>query len=156
MMDWIMGGLPVVSTLGTELVEDLADRDLIEIAAQGDVDGVAGAIEKLFLDPSRAKERARAARSYLQDQYSARRSLEPLLEWARLPKPASDLQAWREGRGRPNALWLDADSKAFQAAKTDRNLAELENLKSEHRTLLGSRCVRMAMWIRDRFGRGSS
>ena len=105
LLDWIAAGLPVVSTEGTELVQMLAERELIFAVAQGDSQAVGQAIGRILDAPSDARERARAARVYLEERFSPSKCLESLICWARDPKPALDLQSWRMGESCPPALW---------------------------------------------------
>ncbi|MBI3735447.1 hypothetical protein HY256_02920, partial [Candidatus Sumerlaeota bacterium] len=109
-MDWIMGGLPVVSTLGTELVEELNRHGLIRTTAQGDAKKLAELILEMAGNRHASRGQAEQARAHLIEAYSAHRCLNPLLDWASAPSHAPDLAAWQNNRATPSQLWRDAEN----------------------------------------------
>lgn len=154
LMDWTLAGLPVVSTLGTELAESLAAENLIVGAPQGNAEAIASAILRVLAEGPAARERAAAAKRYLEEHHSPARCLGPLLEWAKSPKPAPDLQSWRMGSSRPPELWSRARQEAQGAEDTEELRRQGAALERKLETLQGSRLVKAALWLRERFGGG--
>ncbi|MBM3333784.1 glycosyltransferase [Candidatus Sumerlaeota bacterium] len=98
-LDWIMAGLPVVTTALSELVEELASRGFVTTFRIGDPDDLGEKLLALARDCSEASERTAKARDYLQTRLDPAVALAPLAAWVESPQPAPDLPAPHE---RPN------------------------------------------------------
>ncbi|NQU42298.1 glycosyltransferase family 4 protein [bacterium] len=92
-IDWICAGLPVVSTNVCELTQDLASRKLIDTFPAGDAEAMADALVRLASSPIDEKgSRTEKARLYLLENYLPGRLFEPMMNWARSPVRAPDVQ----------------------------------------------------------------
>lgn len=146
-MDWLLAGKPVISTLGCELVAELADKEFLSAVDQGDARAIADAIDAVRADTDAHRARAGEGRRYLLDVHSPNRCLAPLLEWARDPKPAPDLHAWSEEAALAPALWRSGEADFVLQAEADRS--EAADLRGRLARLEGSRLVRFAIRLRD-------
>ncbi len=147
LVDWIAAGLPIVATLGCELAQELSALELISGVPQRDSAALAEAILDMAKDPTRTRERANHAREYFLREYDIHKVLRPLLDWARDPKPASDLAAWRAG-ARPNALWIGRKGETDQLDQLEKTGAELNRIRRKLKIMKGSRLVRAAIKLR--------
>ena len=88
--DMLKAGLPILTTLGTEISRQLADRSLVLTAKLGDAAGFAQQI--LWAHGHRQGLRAmgRDAKLFAQSTYSYARTTRPLVQWARSPSRAPD------------------------------------------------------------------
>lgn len=115
LMDWIDASVPVVSTIGCELVQDFASRALIYGVPPSDPAAISAALlEVLDVRESQNSEienRTREAREYLLGNHGALTCLAPLLDWAKDPRSASDLQAWRGTGESPPSLFVEASDR---------------------------------------------
>ncbi|MEL7061219.1 MAG: hypothetical protein AAGN46_14450, partial [Acidobacteriota bacterium] len=88
--DMLKVGLPVLTTLGTEISQDLADRRLALVAEIGDTETFA----EHLLWAAEHRERLRAmgakASAFAHDAYSYERTTRELLAWAADPQRAPD------------------------------------------------------------------
>jgi len=150
LLDWLRGGLPIVTTIGSELAEELVQAGCAHGAAQGDPASVAEAILRVLTSPAGYRERARRLASG--ERFEASRCLKPLLDWAANPRPAPDLQAWREQRAEPPALWLNAEASARRLAEADQAGRERDGLRRRLDALEGSRLVRVSLKLRRLLG----
>lgn len=155
-MDWLLQFRPVISTVGCELVQDLADRGFIAGVPQGAPEEIAKAIDEVIEGCSPAVTGVVAGSEYLKREYSPDVCLRPLLDWARDPQPASDLQSWRRGEARPPELWTQARAQANRIADAQDSANELALLKLRMSALEGSRLVRAALWLREKLQGGGS
>lgn len=149
LLDWIAGGLAVVSTLGCELAADLDARGAIRVVGQRDPEALAAALLDLARDETARRRMAAAGRAALRDSFHPARCLAPLLAWARDPRRASDLAAWESDPDSRPALGLGlgpgAGGRADAAARIEELLREKRRLENRIRALNGSRLVRLAM-----------
>lgn len=149
---WVLGGLPVVTTPGCELVGELAADGMAELTPHGDG---AAAAERILAaarrGPPRPGERRERTR-YMQEHYDASRCLEPFLKWAAQPKPASDLQAWTTGAAAKPGLLMRATETARWDVERRRQAQKLGRLQQKLDRLQGSRWVRLALRLRGRHG----
>lgn len=179
LMDWALAGLPVVSTLGTELAEELAERfgeRGVYVAPQGDADALARALADAAevaagrrtnggagprrreneSDRTSGSESAIAREAdwppaeWLRRERSPERCLAPLLRWVESPRLAPDRAAWLAGEA-PPALWLAGDA-AGAAAALEEERARRARAESRLARLEGSRLVRLAMRLRRKNG----
>jgi len=154
LMDWMLSGLPVVSTMGSELAQDLAEKDLIFAPPQRDPGAIAEAIGRVAADPDESKGRVAAAQHYLREMYAPARSLRPLLEWAAKPGRAPDLIEWKKNPSLAPELWLQGRTDSQRMAEIDETKARLARAEERLKTMEGSALVRAALWVRRHLGRG--
>lgn len=83
-------GLPVLSTFGTEVVEDLQSVNGILTVAPGDAQAMASAIADAATRRDELREMAQRAAQYAQANWTIESATEPVLEWAAHPAPAPD------------------------------------------------------------------
>jgi glycosyltransferase involved in cell wall biosynthesis len=146
LMDWLTHGVPVVSTPGCELADELEEAGGVTLVPHGEAQAIARAIVKIASDPTPFRQGAQEGAAYLRSRQTAEVCLGPLLKWAAAPQSASDLQAWKDGSEPPPSLATlaiegeQAQYQALRLAWLERRLALLE----------GSRWVRMAMALRGR------
>ncbi len=149
LLDWLAGGLAVISTPGCELAQVVGREGHLAIVPHNKPHEIAKVILEMAADPNRLKATGDRASKYVREQYSATKCLEPLTKWARQPKSASDLRSWREGRGSPPQLFNMANASSPTSGRgkqsVERRLAWLENRKCQ---LEGSRLVKFAMKLR--------
>ncbi len=153
LMDWLMGDLPIISTLGCEFAQDLGTKNLIRIVNQGDARAITDSILEIASNPKEAKARAEAARNVMLAHNTPAQCLKPLLDWAADPKPAPDRVAWKNGDSPPR-LWLDAGDEAARIAELESVRVELARADAELKSLEGSRAVQFAMQLRKLLGNG--
>jgi len=138
-LDMLRAGLPVITTLGTEISHAVKDERLGETFQPGDAEGLKQAMLALARDEARRRRCAVRAREYVLKHRLVAQVMKPLQEWARRPRPCpSRLAARGEGRerawqprstvGRFAETW---ETKAIGAAMRDlaracqRGLAEI-------------------------------
>ena len=90
-LDWIMAGLPVVTTVLCELTQDLADHNFLTTFRIGDPKELSIRLAALAVDCSQAIERTNKAREYLRTKLDPEVALASLAAWAADPRPAPDL-----------------------------------------------------------------
>jgi hypothetical protein len=150
LLDWLLAGVPTLSTPGCELAAELGEEDLLTLVPHGDPNAATRAILAAAADPAPRREAARRAAGWLGRHRTAAVCLRPLLDWTASPKPASDLQAWRSGEAVPPNLWRQASqapgnleqlrARARRAVWLEQKLARME----------GSRWVKLALRLRGR------
>ena len=90
-LDWIMAGLPVLTTPLCELAKDLADRRLVTPFHAGDPHDLGRQLVHVVEHTAEAMGRAAQAREYVRLMLSADITLAPLAEWVAHPQAAPDL-----------------------------------------------------------------
>ncbi|MBI1783976.1 hypothetical protein HYR69_02420 [Candidatus Sumerlaeota bacterium] len=150
LVDWIANSLPVISTVGCELAEEMAELQLISGAPQGDSSQIAAAILRACDERFSLPERASRAREYFLQMYARTKILNPLFDWAAAPQSAPDLLAWRKGESRPPALWDRAKSEAERLAEIEVLQAEWMKKDRRIKQLEGSALVKGARWLRSK------
>lgn len=109
-LDWIMAGLPVVTTVLCELSETLASHNYLTTFRIGDPHDLGIKLAALAVDCSAAITQTAKAREYLKTHLAPAVALAPLVEWVEHPEPAPDLPPPEE---RPNLpLWCPENSLA--------------------------------------------
>lgn len=103
LLDCFWAGLPVVASTGDDLAERVARDELGAVAAPGDVDGTAAALEQVL---SRGRAAYAPALATAADAFAWPRAVTPIVEWLSAPAPP-------RVRGRGAAKPRDA---AFRAA----------------------------------------
>ncbi len=89
-LDMLRAGLPVVTTLGTEISHIVEQERLGATFAPGDADGLRDCLLWLARDESRRKRCADRARDYVVKHRLVADVMRPLIAWARDPKPSPD------------------------------------------------------------------
>ncbi|MFB3882102.1 MAG: glycosyltransferase [Armatimonadota bacterium] len=89
-LDMLRAGLPVVTTLGTEISYVVEQERLGATFAPGDADGLRNALVGLARDESRRKRCAERAREYVLRRRLVADVMRPLVEWAQDPQPSPD------------------------------------------------------------------
>ncbi len=89
--DMLKVGLPILTTLGTEISLDLAASELALTVEIGDSDGFAERILWAHTNREQLQAKGRAAADFGAREYSYSRTTEPLVYWARRPQRAPDL-----------------------------------------------------------------
>jgi hypothetical protein len=148
LMDWVLAGLPVISTPGCELAEELGKAGYLRLVPHGDAAAAARAILTIAAGPDHSRKAAGIGAAYLRRTHAAPQCLAPLLVWAGAPQSASDLQAWRGGQASPPALWrlaACADASFRQVRRQAQKHAWMERRLAR---LEGSRLVRWALRLR--------
>ncbi len=102
-LDMLRAGLPVVTTLGTEISHVVEQERLGATFAPGDVQGLKNALLGLARDETRRRRSATRARDYVLKHRLVQDIMRPLQRWAqdpspspdRLTPPAAEEPAWR-------------------------------------------------------------
>jgi hypothetical protein len=151
LLDWLLAGLPIVSTPGCETAQEMAAAGYLTLAPMGDAKAAARAIvAAAAARPEFLREAARQGSRWLAKAHAPEACLRPLLAWAEAPKPAPDLQAWRLGEDEPPALWRQAAQAAQALAARRRSEQKTAWMEQKLARLEGSRWVRMALRLRGR------
>lgn len=148
LLDWALAGLPVLTTPGCPLAEELATLDLAELVPHGDAPALAEALTRLAADSGVRKAAVQAALPGLQRAYAPVVCLAPLLKWAAAPRRAPDLQAWEAGSAVPPPLWLAAHGAGAMQADREALLKRTSAAERRLAQLEGSRWVRLALKLR--------
>jgi glycosyltransferase involved in cell wall biosynthesis len=90
-LDWIMAGLPVLTTVLGELTEELAQKRFVTTFRIGDPQDLGIKLAGLAADCAEAMEKTNEAQEYLRTRLAPATVLAPLAEWVADPRPASDL-----------------------------------------------------------------
>jgi GT2 family glycosyltransferase/glycosyltransferase involved in cell wall biosynthesis len=89
LLDYLWAGLPIVATEGDTFADMIIDKGLGRVVAEGDVAGLAAALEECLYDETFvAACRENVAR--VRDQFAWSQTLAPLVEFCRHPKRAAD------------------------------------------------------------------
>jgi len=89
-LDMLRAGLPVVTTLGTEISHIVEHERLGATFAPGDADGLRDALLSIARDEPRRRRSADRARDYLLKHRLVQDVMKPLQRWADDPKPSPD------------------------------------------------------------------
>jgi glycosyltransferase involved in cell wall biosynthesis len=109
-LDWIIAGLPVVTTVLCELTEELASHNFVTTFRIGDPQDLGIKLAALAVDCSTAMVRTAKAQEYLRTQLDPTTALAPLAKWVADPQPAPDLPPPDQRPGSP--LWCPENSLA--------------------------------------------
>jgi glycosyltransferase involved in cell wall biosynthesis len=149
LLEWADAGLPIVSTIISEMSSDLAEAGGLEPFAVGNPESLAGMLVDLARDPTRRRRTGELGREFVRSRWTPEIAGKELAAWVRNPQIAPDrtpgapwagtnrLIAWM--RALEPALRADAEPPADIAAQTRRL-----------QTLEGSRFVRLRDWLRRR------
>lgn len=83
-------GLPVVTTLGTEISQVVQEHQLGLTFPIGNIAMFLTQLEFAITHPEKMKEMGQAGKQFVKDNYSFEKTSQPLREWARNPEPAPD------------------------------------------------------------------
>jgi hypothetical protein len=148
LLDWLAGGLAVVSTPGCELARAIGREGHLTLVPHNEPFETAKGILKLTTDMDKLKSSGVRTSEYVREEYSASKCLQPLLKWARRPKQASDLRTWKKGKAMPSQLYDKAIS-ARPPLRKDRSVEQrLAWLELRRNRVEGSRLVKFAMKLR--------
>jgi hypothetical protein len=89
-IDMLRAGLPVVTSLGTEISEIVEQERLGATFQPGDAEGLANALVALARDESRRRRCADRAREYMLKNRLVAEVMKPLRLWARDPQRSAD------------------------------------------------------------------
>jgi len=89
-LDMLRAGLPVVTTLGTEISHAVEQERLGVTFSPGDAEGLKTALLTLARDESRRRRSADRARDWVTKHRSVGTVLKPIQKWASNPSPAPD------------------------------------------------------------------
>ena len=142
MLDWLAASLPIVATRLSEISLDVEQAGAGLLADCGDPRGLANALLTLVRDPEAARARGERGRCFAHEVCRAERQLAPLLEWARSPKRAPDLEhrlplEWRPTlatRARKQANLLRGELQERGARETLDKASQLGWRKLRHGT----------------------
>lgn len=151
-LDWMLAGLPVVSTIGSEVAEDLAERGFLFGANQADAKSVADALMKIIGDPTAARAKSAAGAEYLREAHSPERCLKPLIDWCANPMRAPDLVAWESRQNERPVLFTIMNNLGSTLDQMQELTRELAKSEARLKSLEGSRLMRFAMAIRSLLG----
>lgn len=83
-------GLPVVTTLGTEISQVVQEHQLGLTSPIGNLNEFRAQLEFAITYPDKMKEMGQTGRQYVKENYTFEKTSKPLREWVRNPKPAPD------------------------------------------------------------------
>ncbi len=109
MLTWMQCGLPILTTVTTELSKVLTDSRLAISTPTGDAKALAVKIDDASRNPQYLQKLATSARRFAYDYFSFEETIAPLKEWANKPVKASDNVERDIRNGRPfhtvDLLW---------------------------------------------------
>jgi glycosyltransferase involved in cell wall biosynthesis len=105
--EWMMAGLPVLTTPASELTMRLVEEELVEPITVGNPESLAQAVGRSIDNREAARSRAEIARKWLKQQYDPDLLLRPLVEWCAAPQAAPDLPPPAE---RPRLRWIGPEN----------------------------------------------
>ena len=123
----LAAGLPVITTLGTEISITIKEQRLGRTIPLNDSDAMAEAILEMAENSNQTREMAHASRQFAIEQYSYPATTKPMREWAREPRLAPDnLEKTKQHPDEKNllALWLSELEKTY-ALLQDRDVEKL-------------------------------
>lgn len=142
-------GVPILTTLGTELSEIVAENRLGYTARIGKVQDYADLMHRAFKNPLERRQLASRARNYCRENFAPEAVTRALLKWAAEPQRAGD----NEEKLRLNPNLVNPRDMALSSLEEEVMFLELdgrgqlERLQQELAELRGSRFVKM----RDKF-----
>ncbi|MBN1900528.1 glycosyltransferase [Candidatus Sumerlaeota bacterium] len=133
----LAAGLPVVTTLGTEISKTIKKETLGIAVPLDDSGALSAALCKMAEDEEESRRMGEAAREYALSHYSYKATTDSLRDWIKAPSLSPDnlkkvegapdetdlLKTWNSGVEKKFALLQDADLDAL--AKAERDLASI-------------------------------
>ncbi|UCC68030.1 MAG: glycosyltransferase [Armatimonadota bacterium] len=92
-LDMLRAGLPVITTLGTEISHIVREAGLGMTFAPGDAEGLTEAILTLARDETRRRRCAERGREYVFEHRAVEEVMQPLQRWAREPRATAERMA---------------------------------------------------------------
>jgi glycosyltransferase involved in cell wall biosynthesis len=137
LVNLMAAGVPVLTTIGTELSEIISENRLGYTVRIGKVQEYADALVRAVKIPLERRQLANRARTYVRQNFAGDHVTKPLLKWVVEPKLAPDNQ--EKIRLNPDIANLgsiilnplDGDAKALESGA----LAEIESLRRENEKL---------------------
>lgn len=105
-LSWMQAGLPILTTLASEISWQLVSRDLVHGVPVGDPDTLGTAILALARDPEGARRRSERARQYAVENLTFEKTTLPLRRWVQDPRMAPD-HLDPQARAEPLEVFLD-------------------------------------------------
>ncbi len=107
-------GLPVITTRGSEIAEEIERVGAGLCVKSGDHDGLTAAIAKIY--SAELKEYSRRGVEYIRAECNYKVTLAPLLEWLENPRPAPDrgVNAGLGGAAKARMLWRYLRENGFK------------------------------------------
>lgn len=145
-------GLPILTTIGTEFSEIIADNRLGYTVRLGNIQEYADAMIRASKISPERRQLGQRARAYLKEHYLPSIVTKPLQRWAANPTMAPDnlakLEAHPEARRLSDIALnpLEAEALALEKGLVDENTHlrnELARLESENAQLRGSRLFKL-------------
>ena len=90
-LEWMMAGLPVLSTTPSELTQMLGEKKLIFTIPQSNAKALSDAIVQLSGQQKKLKTYSREARKFLCKHFLSEKTIEPLLKWLENPCHSPDI-----------------------------------------------------------------
>ena len=103
-LSWIQAGLPILTTISTEISEDLVSQGLAYGVPMGRADLLAREIQAVASDPGEARRKGGQALAYALENWAFEKATLPLRRWAESPEQAPDRRS--EGKGRDRLDWF--------------------------------------------------
>lgn len=131
--NWMGLGIPIVTTVGTEISEILQDHDLAYTVKPGDVVGLSEIFVQAARRPAERKAYAARARKFALEHFTYEATTRSLLKWAAEPRLAPDNeQKLRKAQpGQPLQEIFLNDLEAESAAIADNLQATVRHLQAE-------------------------
>ncbi len=130
-------GLPVLTTICTEITEIIAAEQLGYAVPVGDVHGYAAELLRACRNPEERRQYARRAREFVRKHFSYQATAQPLLEWAENPALAPD-NAEKQHR------FPEHESPrlvALNPVEEEAMLVELNDIRELTRQALNYQCI---------------
>ncbi len=123
LLDWLLYGLPAVTTVTAELTVDLVREGLAWSFPHGDGPALATLLTGLAADRAGLGRHRQRGSQYVRDRFAYSRACEPLLEWAAAPRRAPDADL-------PLPVLNEASAPALERLLADhRSQLEAKNLQ---------------------------
>ncbi len=142
LLDWMQAGLPIATTVLSELTDILAQRDLVYSFQIGRADDLSRVILAALHNPVARRTKARQAREFLQHEWTNEQLLAPMLQWARNPMSSPDRIAPANSLAQAQSEMADSSLLRDEIASLQSRNAQLEQELSR---LKGSRVVKTFM-----------
>ena len=130
-LDYLWAGLPLIVSEGDSFAELVEDEQLGFVIAEGDVEGLASAIERLLTDPTMLAEISQRVHSAAQ-QYEWPTGLAPLISYVNNPSQAPD----RHYPRKKTPLWR-AFTSASRHSRWGLPIIFMYRVRSRIRRMLG-------------------
>lgn len=140
LFDWIIAGLPVITTVLSEITQLLAAKNLVACFPINDSSALGELILDMTKNREKYKEQARVAREFLLSEYTNEQLLKPLVEWAKHPERAPDITQKEKGLNSLMTMQLNALRQGALLKNLEERLIQLE---ARLRRIEGSRLFKL-------------